>query len=767
MLNINIILKKMKEKWDLIFLLLIFLYGLLSIKTIFSDGIIPGWDNPVHLYHSYITARYFLPKLNILGWDPWNYYGWCFNQYYNPGAYLFVSIVYYLSLGYFDINTSYKIAFLLTYLLPALSIFLYTRFLLNDKISSLVSAFFSLTVFNEEIPFIDAGLKQMYIVGMWPHRLGLALALMGTALQVYIFRKSDNKEKNILISLWMGLLLTYTLLVHTMMAIAFGLLLVLHYILLLFFYEKRKNVSVVKIVSLPLTLVIAFFSSLFWSLPLLETNDKYNNLPTITWHIGPRLFLYASSINILLWFFIIIAIFSTLIQPKNSGKKSINITIILSLLIVHLLSFINLNDGYLGFRLLSLAFISLIGLYYSQDLIYIILLSTYVLLFLGCGPETYKIQFLFTTIDLTKIIPLATKLGYAKFGAVAKMLLLNISGIGLGRIVNKTIEYFSKKKTKRNIYLLFFIIVIFLFNYFIDIQAKNTDLDYPFSGEKKFKLDKDYKDTSNLLSIISWIEKNIKDNNTYILMQDTLYRLGDWKNLPVSHYFAITPMYTKKPIIGSIFGTRYITDPITNTETNTMLGFPIARLAFDEKLIISLTKELGISYIETFDKNLIKGLNNSNSFILVYKKDRIHLFKSRKKRNIITLDDGQINNVLIEPNRITFTVNAENYSYIKIRMIKYPGWKAYIDGKETEIKEYNPILPTIVKLGGQIFYNYKVPFIKTRIKPGKHFVELRFERHTVGELATLIVILAISIYTIFYARHFVYVLGTILYKKFH
>ena len=90
-------------------------FGVSSIKTIFREGIIPGWDNPPHLVCSYMTIQ-FLKSLRVLGWDPYNNFGWVFNQYYNPGAYMLVASVYYFFMGLIDVNSAYKIAFTLTYL---------------------------------------------------------------------------------------------------------------------------------------------------------------------------------------------------------------------------------------------------------------------------------------------------------------------------------------------------------------------------------------------------------------------------------------------------------------------------------------------------------------------------------------------------------------------------------------------------------------------------------------------------------------------------
>jgi len=62
--------------------------------------------------------------------------------------------------------------------------------------------------------------------------------------------------------------------------------------------------------------------------------------------------------------------------------------------------------------------------------------------------------------------------------------------------------------------------------------------------------------------------------------------------------------------------------------------------------------------------------------------------RSMKKAEIIK-GNGSISNVYYNSKEIKLSVNVLSQNTVRINTIFYPGWKAYIDGKETEIKYNN------------------------------------------------------------------------------
>ncbi|MEM3648421.1 MAG: hypothetical protein QW506_04575, partial [Thermoproteota archaeon] len=283
----------LKRHFHIFLLTLIFFYTFLSVKTIFLDGMIPGWDNPVHYVHSYLTAFYMLPKLDILGWDPFNQFGWVFNQYYNPGMSVFVSLIYYLFLGLIDFLLAYKIAFFLAYFLLAPAVYMFIDALTEDRIAAIAAALLAVTTFSEEEAWYDAGLKQMYYIGMWPERLGLVFAFFSVAILAYSF-KSKSLEKTLLLAGLGSLFFTAAVLTHTMMGISAALMAFLLWVftslkLLQGFLSEKTGGKLSSILKAEASILLKFASigclslgmAAFWMVPLFQTLSAYHSFPAI------------------------------------------------------------------------------------------------------------------------------------------------------------------------------------------------------------------------------------------------------------------------------------------------------------------------------------------------------------------------------------------------------------------------------------------------------------------------------------------------------
>ncbi|HFC49282.1 MAG TPA: hypothetical protein ENJ59_00965, partial [Thermofilum sp.] len=363
-INAKSLRKIFLQHWDLPALAFVLFFGALSIRTIFRPGILPGWDNPEHLVCSYFTAKYFYP--NILGWDPYNNFGWVFNQYYNPGAYILVATIHNLFLGTIDINTAYKLGFLLTYLLPGFSAYWLVKSLSGNRLGAILAAFFCIVVMPQESEWFDAGLKQMYIVGMWPQRLGIGLALLALALLTYA-TKSKGLRWSVLLSATASLT-AFTLLSHPMMGIGLAVLLVLFGLnfflrnLYTSYIETKKVFQKLAEKSRPIyTLILvgslALGFTAFWTIPLLETNTTYHSLPTITWRTGPWVFMEVfSSLDPLLIVLLSLGMVISTISAKNQQDRGLAIALAASGVLMILLCYSSPYDGYMGMRLIYATF---------------------------------------------------------------------------------------------------------------------------------------------------------------------------------------------------------------------------------------------------------------------------------------------------------------------------------------------------------------------------------------------------------------------------
>ncbi|MEM2930443.1 MAG: hypothetical protein QW797_06245 [Thermoproteota archaeon] len=737
------IIEIFKKHYYALSLALIFLYTLLSVKTIFLEGMIPGWDNPVHYVNSYLTVFYMFPRLDILGWDPFNQFGWVFNLYYNPGMSIFVSTVYYLLLGLIDPLTVYKIAFFLAYFLLAPAVFMFMHALTEDKIASVVASLLSITTFTEEFTWFDAGLKQMYYIGMWPERLGLVFAFFSVALLAYSL-KSRALSKTLLFTGLGSLFFTMAVLSHVMMGISAALIAL---ILWLFFSLKVLtdlwSTGKPKLVLKTEAVVLAKFSSMgllsagmaaFWMIPLFQTIDAYHSFPAVTWAAGPYIFgeIFASIPWYLLIFYCMGA-FTPVFARKKVSYSSLAASVVI--LLLQFLNLVNLYDGNIGLRLIFAFITSFVLLVSSGDLCMPFLLASISILgFLATGPDTYLVYFGPFRLDLLSLIPFAKSFGYSKFNAPVRILILSVAALGFSKILNKLYAFSKTTKFPAIFSIASGLLVFLILNSSLSAQLQNTDLAYPFSKEKVFKLTSDYPGFEKVNELIGWVENNVP-KDTYILFQDTL-DFGDSKDFQTSHYVYIASIRLKRPIIGGCFGTRYITNTYALTEGGYILSFSVEKLV-EDGLIQRLMDELGIGYIAINNSRLINALNSSPVFRLEYYNGLYAVFRKINYSKIVFIQgEGTVESVDFTVNRIEATLSnvSGNSTYLVVRQVNFPGFTAEADGETLQIETYYPKLPNVITNWHGIgpVFNWRIPFMKLKIPAGSSRVTLSFNMHTVG-----------------------------------
>lgn len=741
------ILEFIKNRFDILSLLFLFLYTLLSVKTIFLKGMIPGWDNPVHYVHAYLTALYMFPKLNVLGWDPFNEFGWVFNLYYNPGMSVFVSFIYYLLLKSIDFLLAYKIAFFLAYFLLAPAVYMFVHAITEDKIAAIVASLLSITTFVEESEWYDAGLKQMYYIGMWPERLGLVFAFFSIAFLAYSFT-SKSLPKVLFLTGISALMFFMAVFTHVMTGISAAYMATLLWFFLSVkllkevFSNKQKGLlkNLIKLEAPPLikfasTGFLSLGMAAFWMLPLLQTLPVYHSFPAITWAVGPSIFgeIFTSIPWYLLIFYCIGAFSYVFVQGKISYSSIASSSVILLLQVISLAS---LNDGYIGLRLTIAVVVSIILLLSSDDLFVSFSLASISFFgFLATGPSTYNVFLGPAQLNFLKILPFASNFGYSKFSAPVRVLILSLSALGFSRLSSKL---YSLSKTSRFsvaysviVGLLAFLII----NSSLSAQLQTTDLLYPWNKEKVFKLTSDYPGFSKVDELINWTRLNVP-SNTYILFQDTL-DLGDNTNFQTSHYIYMATVALNRPSIGGCFGTNYITNPYSNSEGGYLLGFEISKIIEDKNLLLRLMDELGIGYIATFDSRLISALNASNDFKLEYYNGLYAVFREVNFSNIAFIEgQGRIDSVNFTINHIKIKVSqvSGDNSYLIVRQVNFPWFTAEVDGKPAQIDTYYPMLPNAIINWHwvQPVYNWRIPFIKVKLPANSSEVTLNFEINTIG-----------------------------------
>ena len=732
---------------ELTALLAVLAFALLSVKTFFREGIPPGWDHPPHLVCSYLTSEFFLPQLTVLGWDPYNNFGWVFNQFYNPGAYLLVAAIRYASLKLLDIVSSYKLALVVTYVLPAVGAFYLAKAMGGGLPAAAFAALFSVVVTPYESEWLDAGLKQLYYIGMWPERLGIGFALLALAAEwTALSRRGRARLRLASLSAVLG---AATVLSHLMTGIALLMAeaLVAAVFALKRFVGQEGGLRARAALVLPALAwdAAAFAVSAggalgllaFWIVPLSSTNWEYHNLPTITWYVGPwgvRAFL--GSLGPLATALLVVSIAASCASAKRD-RAPVAAAAAASALLMWAVSAASPLDGYVGLRLTSASLLFALAAVLSERPGAAALASVIsLLLVVATGPDSFKFKVLWWEVNLGRLLPFSENYAYYKFAGLARYAAFTAAALGASAPLAKAHSLVRKLKGSEAQlgYVGVGVAALLLVAATVEPHFRLTDFYYPYSETLIFKMDADFPGTAKLVRIMEWVRENVPEN-TYVFYQDTLWKLGDWSYLPVSHYFYLSSMLTGKPQVGGGFGTRYITHPLANTEADHLLGQPISWLAQRPERVYAIARELGISYFVIFDQALAAAMRSRpDLFEEVYAEPPFHVFRTTTFNAIASIDSGEVLQARFEPNRIVVVYRASNATVVRIRQVLYPGWRASVGGREVPLERYYPDIPSYVWVPGDgVIANYRVPFIAVRVPPGEHALVLSYRVSTWGD----------------------------------
>jgi len=742
---------------ELIALSAVLAFALLSIKTFFREGIPPGWDHPPHLVCSYFTSEHFLPQLTVLGWDPYNNFGWVFNQFYNPGAYLLVAVIRHASFKFLDIVSSYKLALAVAYVLPAIGAFYLAKVMGGGLLAAALAALLSVVVTPYESEWLDAGLKQLYYIGMWPHRLGIGFALLALAAEwSALSKRSWERLRTASASAFLG---AAAVLSHLMTGIALLMAetLVAAVFALKRFVDREGGLKARVSSALPALIwdIAAFAASAggalgllaFWVVPLSLTNWEYHSLPTIIWRTGPwgvRAFL--GSLGPLAAALVVVSIAVSCASTRREHVLVVAVAVS-SALLMWAVSAASPLDGYLGLRLVSASFLfALVAVLSEKPGAPALASAISMLLVVATGPDSFKFKVLWWDASLAKVLPFSEGYAYYKFAGLARYAAFSAAALGASALLGKAHSLVQKLKGSEAQlgYVGVGVVALLLVAVITEPHLRLTDFYYPYSETLTFKMDTDFPGVAKLVKIMEWVRANVPEN-AYILYQDTLWKLGDWSHLPVSHYFYLSSMLTGKPQVGGGFGTRYITHPLANTETDHLLGQPISWLAQRPERVYSIAKELGISYFVLFDQPLVAALRSRpDLFEEIYAEPPFHVFRTSTFNAIASVDAGEILKARFEPNRIVVVYEASNATVVRIRQVFYPGWRAFVAGREVPVERYYPDIPSYVWVPGNgVIANYRVPFIAVRVPPGRHALVLTYRASTWGDSASVATLAAL------------------------
>ncbi|MEM3257994.1 MAG: hypothetical protein QW768_02825 [Thermoproteota archaeon] len=413
---------------------LITLIGFLSVRTVFIGGEIPGWDHGFHYTNAYLTYKYFIPNGNLLGYDSWHMFGWLPNLYYNPGTTFFIAFLYVALSKFLDFSSTYNLGVILSYILLAPASYLFVYSISKSKLAGLLSALSAITIFEQEDSWYDVGWRQIYYIGMWPERMGLVAGIFGLA---FFILATNSEEKIIKRSLYLSSSILFTgwaILSHVMMGVStlIAIVMVLVFKIISVVSSSGKPKFKVKLIgdytfTTLVTIALTFSLISFWFIPLLQTNDAFHGLPTLTWEVGPSMAQYIFNsypqyFNIFLFIGPLVSIFRN--KRKSLLTWSLLVFFFITLVIIIFgTSFLNeslLSSVYVYSVMLTLLLFFLVP---NSFEVFMPLSLSVLLLWLSTGPRTYYVNILGFGINLY-YFPFFKYLGFSKFGGFARYVLL-------------------------------------------------------------------------------------------------------------------------------------------------------------------------------------------------------------------------------------------------------------------------------------------------------------------------------------------------------
>ncbi|MEM3382177.1 MAG: hypothetical protein QXQ11_08490, partial [Candidatus Bathyarchaeia archaeon] len=358
---------------------------------------------------------------------------------------------------------------------------------------------------------------------------------------------------------------------------------------------------------------------------------------------------------------------------------------------------------------------------------------------------------------------------YSRYLVALRTIACALAAIGLSflcqivLLVSSSILTFSRKyiripkpTTLRRFSLTSFFLLILVVGISIYNQIEATDLGYGLvSDRKKILLSSDFEGYPYVVSIMNYISTHVP-TDVRVLLQDTygnfanypspekvwaptilLGELFDNKTLPTtSHIFALTPMYSRKCVVGSWCKTNYVAQLLSNSENMELLGFNLNKILNTSAFALNLSdrmRKLGIGYIVSCSWKLTSILEAyPQVFVKCYSNKYFNVFHLEPIPSMFKLQgEGEVQIVSFENDRILLQLkNLSKEAELDVKMIYYPNWRASINGTAVPIKKLNTL---------------GLPFMKLIVPPGSNLVELRFYESQVAMLGKTVTLFQLMI----------------------
>lgn len=318
------------DRKNLLLIILVFLFGILSAKGFFHQGLPPTHDGEYHVVRFYEFNKMFENGVVYPRWAPDLNYGYgvpLFNYVY-PLPNLAASLIHYFKFNFID---SFKISMILATLIGGIFFFLWARQFWGSVGGFVSSVFYLFSPYKFVDMYIRGSIGEIWVIALLPCFLWSFTKVIKDNFRIYIPLS--------------GLFLALIIFSHNILGLmSFGFIVIYSSFLIIFSKEKKKN-----FISLLIVLIISLgLSAIFWIPALfekkfvtgLEVYDVVANFPELyqliipSWGSG----FSSSSINNQMSFQIgianLIAIISTLIVIVKNRKIDKILYLFLSLFFI-------------------------------------------------------------------------------------------------------------------------------------------------------------------------------------------------------------------------------------------------------------------------------------------------------------------------------------------------------------------------------------------------------------------------------------------------
>jgi len=140
--------------------------------------------------------------------------------------------------------------------------------------------------------------------------------------------------------------------------------------------------------------------------------------------------------------------------------------------------------------------------------------------------------------------------------------------------------------------------------------------------------------------------------------------------------------------------------------------------------------DISSSSFEYLPKGVELTKSNLGTNIINIKKEDIP-----NKKVIVINPQAEINNLIIKPHEVSFSINSPTNSQIRANIFNFPGWQAQIDDQIVEVDDNN-----------------KLKLIDLNIPAGKHRVTIEFRNTPVRQMGNLISLFSFALILILIAK---------------